>query len=389
MSLVRTTVTQPAVLTAKLERIRAFDGLRGLAALLVFFVHFHTVCGGYATPGSNVGSFFEFASTLGRSGVNLFFLLSGYLIYAGLIRKPTDYGTFLRRRLKRIYPAFLCVFAAYLMLHLAVSPDRGLPSDPWTAAAYVLQNLALLPGLLRIEPLMTVAWSLSYQFFFYCTIPLLIGITRMRRWTGVARCYFFLGLFSLYGLLHLWFVDFSIPQIAFFPAAHPRMLMFIVGILAYEAHSLGLFKRFTSGWLTALFVFAGFAAYYLLQTNPWLLAHFRTAISSVAALSVAWFWLVLNCFRFAGLPQRVFSLAPLRFMGKISYSFYLIQGLTLHGLLAMLAPVVPAGKPSPVLLPALFPVALAATVGAAFVLFRLVEKPLLPESSPAAATGKV
>ena len=375
MSTAQITTPQPDAIVNEPGKIQSLEGLRGLAALLVFFVHFNTAFGVYADPGSAVASFFQFASTMGRSGVNLLFLLSGYLIYGGLIRKPTGYGYFLHRRLKRIYPAFLCVFILHLLLRLTFFPEAALPSSPWDASVYIFQNLALLPGLLRIKPLITVAWSLSYQAFLYCTIPLLIGITRMRRWSSTARFNFFLGLAVLYGILHLLFVDVSIPGIALFPAAHPRMIMFAVGILAYEARTFELIKRFASGGACVVCAFSGLMAYYLFQTNPWLLSHLLTAIWSVAALGLCSFCLVLNSFVPAGMTQRALSWAPLRSLGNISYSFYLIQSLTLHALLAVAARLWAPVRMPPVLLPGIFAAALAVTAGAAFLLFRLVEKP--------------
>jgi peptidoglycan/LPS O-acetylase OafA/YrhL len=344
-------------------RIRAIEGARGFAALLVFFVHFNAIFGGYAAPDSTGGAFFQFASTLGRSGVNLLFVISGYLIYGGLLRKPSGYGRFVFHRLKRIYPAFFCVFAGYLALRLTVFTAP----NPAIGGVYVLQNLALLPGLLAIKPLITVAWSLSYQAFFYCAIPLLVGLAGMRRWTSAARCYFFLGLAGLYSILNLQCPNLFISWLGFYPAAHPRMLMFIAGILVYEVQSLGLPGNAVRR-VTPLVAPAGLAAYYLLQTNPWMLAHLRTAICSAAVLGAAYFCFVLDCFAFPGPLAKAFSWAPLRFVGTISYSYYLIHGPTLHGLRL----VAPQGA-SPVLL---LPAAIGLTLVTSSLLFLLVEKPL-------------
>ena len=88
----------------------------GYAGLLVFLVHHHTLFGGYLPPAGLVFKTSAFLHTIGNSGVDLFFVLSGYLVYGQIIRKPLSYWTFLRRRVARIYPAFLAVFVVYLCL---------------------------------------------------------------------------------------------------------------------------------------------------------------------------------------------------------------------------------------------------------------------------------
>src|SRR4051812_40505055 len=92
------------------------EGLRGLAVILVFFVHYHFVFKPWVSPDSHTFAVSNFLSTIGLSGVDLFFVISGYLIYGLTIRKPGKYMMFIKRRMQRIYPTFLCVFALYLVL---------------------------------------------------------------------------------------------------------------------------------------------------------------------------------------------------------------------------------------------------------------------------------
>src|SRR3569832_1649102 len=96
--------------------LRSMEGLRGFAVLLVFLVHYTTLVEpllGRATFEIELGAALR---TIGNAGVDLFFVLSGYLIYGLLIRKPTPFWRYLRRRAQRIYPTFLAVFALYLVL---------------------------------------------------------------------------------------------------------------------------------------------------------------------------------------------------------------------------------------------------------------------------------
>jgi peptidoglycan/LPS O-acetylase OafA/YrhL len=116
----------------------------------------------------------------GNMGVELFFVLSGYLIYGTLVRKAPTFGRFMARRYQRIYPVFMVVFAFALALTVLVPIPGKIPPDPWQAAAYLAANLALLPGLVPMVRIVEVAWSLSYEMFFYFATAGLV------LWTGLS-----------------------------------------------------------------------------------------------------------------------------------------------------------------------------------------------------------
>ena len=93
------------------------EGLRGFAVLLVFFVHYMALIepwlGDDAAWAETVSLV---VADVGNAGVDLFFMLSGYLIYGSLLARPQPYGLFLRRRIERLYPTFLVVFLVILYL---------------------------------------------------------------------------------------------------------------------------------------------------------------------------------------------------------------------------------------------------------------------------------
>src|SRR5437016_6116832 len=62
------------------------EGLRGLAVALVFFVHFHALLGDYARNNTALWNPSKFLGLVGNTGVDIFFVLSGYLIYGTLVR---------------------------------------------------------------------------------------------------------------------------------------------------------------------------------------------------------------------------------------------------------------------------------------------------------------
>ena len=89
------------------NRVLPMEGLRGIAVALVFCQHYGTQ---FATYGSCTGFTRTVAlklASFGNYGVELFFVLSGYLIYTILLKKRPSFLTFMARRAQRLYPAFI------------------------------------------------------------------------------------------------------------------------------------------------------------------------------------------------------------------------------------------------------------------------------------------
>ena len=174
--------------------IRSMEGMRGLAVFFVFLVHYVTLVDPFLGNGVLARQTGIILRNIGNSGVDLFFVLSGYLIYGLLMRRDVPFVKYIARRIQRIYPAFLAVFALYLVLSVLYPKESKLPDDPLTASVYVLQNLIFMPGLFDIEPIITVAWSLSYEVFYYLAIPLMISLASMRLWNRKRRVQLFAAL---------------------------------------------------------------------------------------------------------------------------------------------------------------------------------------------------
>lgn len=135
------------------------EGLRGLAAMLVVATH-------YAHLITDQAGAWGFAST----GVDLFFVLSGFVFAPYMLGKPLYYPAHLVRRLLRLYPLYLCA----LMLYVALKPaDRA-----WD---HFLSHIGMAHTLqsLEIASFYNPAfWSLPPEIEFYLALPLLMIAAR-------------------------------------------------------------------------------------------------------------------------------------------------------------------------------------------------------------------
>jgi len=350
-------------------RILALEGLRGFAALLVFLVHFHGLFAVFLAPHSFVRKASRFAGSLGNTGVDLFFLLSGFLMYGIVLNKAPAFGSYLYRRVKRLYPVFIAVLAIYLALSRIIPQESRLPIPLGRAGLYVLANLAMLPGMLPIRPLVTVAWSLSCEWFFYLLLPLSIWGLRMRRWRAKARVGLVLLLCAIYyGLCMAHF------------GSHSRLIMFGSGICLWEcANNCTAASRLPSwGEYAAIFAMAAslsVAGLANIQSPSSMLSPATFPGLLGPLLFVSMFFFVLYVLQHDGILRTLFSRDWLRAIGNMSYSYYLIHGLALHGVQWAMRRLTPGRLLPLALFLALTCVSLLVTLAAAAWLFLTIEKP--------------
>ena len=366
--------------TRSAQRNLTMEGLRGLAVTLVFFVHYHALFKSWAGTDSFTFAVSNFLGTIGLAGVDLFFVLSGYLIYGLLFKKPTRYRSFIKRRIQRIYPTFLVVLAVYILLSALFPAENRIPAEPLAAAYYLLQNILLLPGLLDIHPIITVAWSLSYEFFYYLLIPFLVAVLGMKRWAPSLRVLFFLALTVLY----TWYC---------LVGSHSRihLIMFISGILLFEAiysYKLGAVGSPRLDYWALFILLLSFPLVYVLAERPGFVTLLDGTgevreVYRVVALYVSFGLFTLACFTSRSLLRRTFSWTPLRWLGNMSYSYYLIHGLTLKGISLVMLRVIPPSPFSTVAFWIGLPVFFFLTLASSTMLFILIEKrfSIFPPSS--------
>jgi exopolysaccharide production protein ExoZ len=354
-----------------LGRLQPLEGLRGFAVFLVFLVHYYSLFGSYLPAGSWADQISKVVSNAGNAGVDLFFLLSGYLIYGSLLRKPVSYPAFLAKRARRLYPTFLVVFCIYLLLARKF-PIPQLQAGFADSALYILANVLFLPGIFPIKPLIAVAWSLSYEGLFYLIIPLAITFGGLRRYPRSARV-----------VLFLLAITASVAIAPFSGAGHIRLLMFLGGMIFFEIHDSRLFNdtlpRRAEPVIIVAFIGVLLLSAVLQGDQSGLgmvqLASAERQVSRQLLLLISSLALCMYAVQGNGILKAAFTWVPLRWLGTISYSYYLIHGLSIHGLRILLEAIAPAGPHRQAIFWVALPVALAVSLVAAGALFHFVEKP--------------
>lgn len=290
-------------------RIESLDGLRGLAILLVLFFHTYSRWPDYMPWASIHKDFYVFK--FGFLGVQLFFLISGFVIYMTL-QRCNSLTEFMFRRWLRLFPAMLIgSVLIYLTSFFLVERPNG-----------QIEFLDLLPGLLfidddvinasqnfiDIEPIEGAFWSLFVEVKFYLLFGALYFHNRRTALRNLIAI--FLGAFAyvVAGKMSSVFTLPMVDKILFNMLSLQYFGWFCVGALLYKAYTVN----------SKLLVLAS-----ALMMIPTVLIMYGKALPIVTACGLVYvaFYLALN----NRMVSAVFASRWFVFLGFISYPLYLIH----------------------------------------------------------------
>jgi peptidoglycan/LPS O-acetylase OafA/YrhL len=346
-----------------MERLSRLDGLRGVLAVYVMV--------GHALPFSDVPRWLADPFHHGEAAVDLFFALSGMVIFSSLERCNDRFGAFMQGRARRLLPVYFSVLALAVLVLCLGSPLPWMPWIPpgsyaglfWTLPPqllwHILAHAALVHGLIPQGLLpwawITVlgpAWSLSTEWQFYILMGLMLPrIKGSRRLPHFA--YFMLGLGVFYHLISPLVPAYWQFSRAFLPDAAPYFALGLAAAVWMRSRNpipylVCLATVFTLGLVSGVpsraFISVGWTVVLLAQRNP----------------------------RMPLLPKLLDSRAA-QYLGAISYPLYLINE-PLQRACAML--IAPFAHDSARLFTLLWlPAALSMPVVAAMALHHWIETP--------------
>lgn len=261
------------------QRYPQIDVLRGIAAVSVCFFHL-TGSSGLSTASGQLGKF-------GYLGVEMFFVISGFIIpYSMYLKKyrTSQFGSFMLKRLLRINPPYVAIII-FTLLMIFITKREILPS--FESLFYHFFYINTFVGHESISP---VFWTLIIEFQYYI----------------------FIGLFYFI-ISHK-----SVPAFVAF-----TQLILIANILMPNSNSLigwfGLFVlgiilfRFEHGMLSTYLFFA------LVIETAAVIVYKNGIYESLAGL------LSLACIHLIKINNKSMALKSLLFLGTISYSLYLVH----------------------------------------------------------------
>lgn len=319
--------TKETFMLSATGRLKEMEGLRGYAVILVFLTHFFAI---YALKflkldfdKTRLMDFSDISGKiifyLGHSsyGVDLFFLLSGFLIYKIIIREGENfrYGAFLKKRFLRIYPAFFISLVIYASFALLFGKD-----DNFNFIAF-LKQLAFLNALGLVENKHVfnyVTWSLFWEAMFYLVFPAMLLLKSFsRKISDIASVW----ILAVVVFVSICYVRLRYGEQIYIGFMDTRFIMFFIGASFAIMNPQTL--RNAAAFLPTWMVIALYAS--------------STFVHVLWPTGGVFFWLYLftcpmlfvkSCYG-AGLLNNLFAGMLPRFFGNISYSFYLVHPMVI------------------------------------------------------------
>lgn len=303
--------------------IPSLDGLRAVSLAIVVLSHTRALL-----PAAVVNAgLFRYAIGGGLHGVQIFFVLSGYLITTLLLREQERTGDvsfrrFYARRALRIFPAFYVYFGL-----LAVLAAAGVVAVHWptylASATYTFVYFPHPQGW-YVEH----AWSLSVEEQFYLLWPALLVFAH-RRGRSLQVVWGVLAAMPVVRVVLA--LAFAEPERAIVTSGAIDMLMTgcVLALLGRDEVWLRFRQRFVNGWSVAAllalgFVLVPYASTKIVGGASGLMVVAMGTTATALAIGAMVAWVVAEPGSMAG---RFLNLRVMRHLGVISYSIYLWQEL--------------------------------------------------------------
>jgi peptidoglycan/LPS O-acetylase OafA/YrhL len=320
----------PVKLDLTSKNIPVINCLRGIAASMVCFFHF--VAKGPYVHNTRLKDIFDY----GRTGVYIFFVISGIIISLSMIRggyRYRNWGSFMLKRLVRIEPPYLaCIILALLYFQVRTLLPTSANVNLTPSTRDIMLHVGYLVPFFHGQWILASFWTLAVEFQYYLVLSLLLPLVL----TGIKACRY------CFYLIFLCF-PFLLPDIKLFPLHAP---FFLIGIL-YTLWQMNIIESKECFILTLLCI-----------TVSVIVAPISRSIAALATIMIINF-----------LPALTTS--ALDFLGKISYSLYLLHPITGKAFINVLVHKFNAGYQVVIVVIAGYIV----SVISAYVLYKIVEKP--------------
>jgi peptidoglycan/LPS O-acetylase OafA/YrhL len=297
-------------------RLPALDLLRFVAAIAVTLYHYVTC---YPAPADAVLAPLSAVSAVtryGYLGVDLFFMISGFVILWSSMNR--DALGFVVSRISRLYPTFWVSIAFTVFCIMVIGSAVPGYEAPLLDAKTLAANATMLPTVFGVARIEDVYWTLEIEIRFYALIFALLLFRQMR------NVEWWLYAWLAVSIVGLWV---ELPRLVSFVALQPYGSFFVAGCLFYMVLSRGL------NWqrLTGLFAAAAASAYVSIPQRAQFVTPDDISAWVVPALVLCFFGMFALLIRSGAwrLPRIAYKL------GELTYPLYLTHatmGLLLYRL---------------------------------------------------------
>jgi peptidoglycan/LPS O-acetylase OafA/YrhL len=313
-------------------QVPELDGLRGLAILGVLVYHLYV--GSYAPRPGSWQAYALVPLRLSWSGVDLFFVLSGFLVGGICLRHSRSHGfftTFYIRRACRILPLYYGLLIALAICEGLIRitgnawPSRLALHAPYWQQVLFLQNfwIATTAGIGALNP----TWSLAVEEQFYITIPLLISFCprKVLPWMlgGIAVC-------APLSRILLQSCDWVVYPDVLLCSCTDKLAFGVLGAMFLSRPEVRRWARAKPRYLTAGLVCATIGFLLLTTRHIPLFPLGGTILGVFYALLLAHAILLSD-----GIIGQCLRVKALAYLGKISYGLYLLHLPVLLGIYAI------------------------------------------------------
>ncbi|MGZ3919428.1 MAG: acyltransferase family protein [Bacteroidia bacterium] len=284
----------------KTQRYKELDAMRGFAALFVMFFHYTT-----HTPHSL--SFLE----LGVTGVDLFFIISGFVIFMS-INKVRSAKEFMINRFARLYPTYWTV-VTFTTLLILLANHLGITKEDLSLYKY-MANMTMFQHYLRAGNIDGTYWTMIIEMVFYIFIVLLFRTGLLKNILSIG-----LALLIVTTFWDIWIKNHSLllyKQIRYLFPLINHFPLFLAGIIFYKianqsTRDYGLYVLLVICLPVQIMLYnnGGSAMNYISQLN----------YAIMVAIYFVLFLLFIN-HKLAFIVNR-----PALFFGRISFALYLIH----------------------------------------------------------------
>ena len=280
--------------TSNSNRLVQIDALRGLAALAVVLFHYTVRFGEVFST----RTFPSFSFPFRDFGIDLFFIISGFVIFMTL-EKTSRSMDFIISRFSRLFPAYwVSIFLTFSICHLI-----GLPGH-LVSIESAFANMLMLHSFLGVTHVDGVYWTLEVELLFYAGMFALYKLKSLDRIYFVLLCLMLLKV--IYYLSKLYF-GIDLPWIVFRLLILEEIPWFAIGISVY----LAVNRKGSGAWRQTLYTLVpAIVALWICQTA--LVAILAIAIATVVYLA-------------AQSRLTFLQFKPIVWLGTVSYPLYLLH----------------------------------------------------------------